>query len=91
MSTTPIRDLADRVFAHRLDNEWYLRLRKGLPVDRLRVESEETWAEDARYAEGVLAELRSCEPTNEDDRLTQGFLTHLLNGWVERMAHPLLA
>jgi uncharacterized protein (DUF885 family) len=90
MSTTPIRDLADRVFAHRLDNEWYLRLRKGLPVDRLRVESEETWAEDARYAEGVLAELRSCEPTNEDDRLTQGFLTHLLNGWVERMAHPLL-
>jgi len=63
MSTTPLRDLADRVFAYRLENEWHLRVRRGLPVERLRIQSEETWAEDARYAQGVLAELRTCEPT----------------------------
>ena len=88
--TTPVRALADRVFARRLEDHWYLRLRRGLPVERLRVESEQTWADDARYARAVLAELRDVEPTDEDDRLTAGYLDHLLGGWVTRMEHPLL-
>src|SRR5437764_1454095 len=88
--TTPIRALADRVLDRRLDEEWYMRLRRGLPVQRLRVESEETWAEDARFARAVLDELHAVEPADEDDRLTAGYLQHLLGGWVSRMEHPLL-
>jgi uncharacterized protein (DUF885 family) len=88
--TTPVRELADRVFTRRLDEEWYLRLRRGLAVERLRIESEETWAEDAQFAKTILAELHTCAPANEDDRLTTGYLEHLLRGWVERMEHPLL-
>lgn len=88
--TSPIRALADRVFAYRLEEEWYLRLRRGLPIERLRLESDEAWAQDARFAETVLAELQVLAPSDEDDRLTAGFLEHLLDGRVARMRHPLL-
>ncbi|MDP9100807.1 MAG: DUF885 domain-containing protein [Actinomycetota bacterium] len=88
--TTPVRELADRVFARRLDEEWYLRLRRGLPIERLRVESEETWEQDARFAQGVLTELRARPPRDEDDRLTAGYLENLLGSWVSRTELPLL-
>lgn len=85
-----MRALADRVFAYRLEHDWYLRLRRGLPVEHLRVESDETWAQDARFAETVLIELRAAAPGDEEDRLTAGFLEHLLDSWVVRTQHPLL-
>lgn len=88
--STPVRALADRVFAHRLEGEWYLRLRRGLPVEHLRVESEDSWAQDARFAQQVLAELHAAAPADEDDRLTAGFLEHLLGTWVDRAQHPLV-
>jgi hypothetical protein len=88
--TTAVRALADKVFAYRLEEQWFLRLRRGLPVERIRVESDEAWAQDARFAQSVLAELRTTQPVDEDDRLTAGFVEHLMASWVERVNHPLL-
>ena len=85
MSTTPVRALADRVFAHSLDNDWYYRLQKGLPIEALRLDGPETWREDAAFARTVLDELRQVPgDLSEDDRLTVGYLEHVLDAWVER-------
>ena len=88
---TAVRELADIVFARRVEQEWYLRLRQGLPVEHLRIESEEAWAEDARFARDMLAQLQATDILDEDDRLTVGYLEHLLSGWAERMNNSLLA
>jgi uncharacterized protein (DUF885 family) len=88
--STQVRALADKVFAYRIEESWYLQLRRGLPVERMRVESDESLAKDARFAEQVLAELRSAEPVDEDDRLTAGHLEFLLTGQVEAAKTPLL-
>ncbi|MEU9886712.1 DUF885 domain-containing protein [Sphaerisporangium sp. NPDC051011] len=90
---SPIQLLADRVFAYRLDIDWYMRTRMGLPVERLRVEGEDSSRADAAFAATVLADLRGTvanQPLSEDDLLTAGFLEHLLVGWVERDRSPLL-
>lgn len=90
--TTPVRALADRVFARSLDMSWHVRAMRGLPIESIRVEAPEAWAEDAAFARGVLAELDAL-PTpdlSEDDRLTVGFLRHVLAGWVERGSGSLL-
>ena len=68
------RALADKVFAYRIQESWYLQLRRGLPIEHLRVESDEAFLKDARFAEQVLAELRTTRPVDEDDRLTAGYL-----------------
>lgn len=91
--TTPVRDLAARVFDRSLDMSWYTRLQRGLPLESMRVEGPEAWAEDAAFARAVLAELRvlaAAPDLGEDDRLTAGFLEHLLDGWVERGSGSLL-
>src|SRR5687768_16433093 len=82
--------VADRVFARQLEDSWYLRLRRGLPIDHLRVESDEAWAADARFAEEVLAQLRTTEPRDEDERLTAGFLEFTLASQANYPKHPLL-
>jgi uncharacterized protein (DUF885 family) len=89
-SMTPVRDLADRYFAHRLETDWYLRSRLGLPVEGLRVQGARTWAADAAVARTFLAELGAAEATNEDDRLTAGFLETELSTTVERDRHAAL-
>jgi uncharacterized protein (DUF885 family) len=87
---SPVRALAERVFAYRLSQDWHLRARQGLPVEHLRVEAEPAWAADAAFAREVLDALARTGPVDEDDRLTAGFLEHLLGGWVERDRHALL-
>jgi uncharacterized protein (DUF885 family) len=87
---TAVRALADKVFAYRIEESWYLQLRRGVPVERMRVESEESLAKDARFAEQVLAELQAAEPVDEDDRLTAGYLEFMLTGQVEAAKTPLL-
>ena len=88
--TTPVRALADRVFAYRVAGDWYLQLRKGIPVEHLRVEGFESLAADARHAESVLDELSRITPENEDDRLTVGFLEHAMAQQVEAERTKLL-
>ena len=88
--TTSVRALADKVFAYQIDESWYLQLRRGRPVERMRVESDESTARDARFAEQVLAELRATEPVDEDDRLTAGYLEFTLSGQVAAAETPLL-
>jgi uncharacterized protein (DUF885 family) len=85
--TSPVRALADDVFAYRLERDAFLRVRRGLPVEHLRVESDSAWAEDAVFARTTLARLAATEPVDEDDRLTTGFLEHVLSGWVDRAEH----
>ena len=85
-----VRALADKVFAYQVEQSWYLQLRRGLPIERLRIESDESVAQDARFAEQVLAELRATAPADEDDRLTAGFLEFTLTGQVEAAKTPLL-
>jgi uncharacterized protein (DUF885 family) len=88
--TTIVRALADKVFEYKIDESWYLQLRRGRPVERMRVESDESTAKDARFAEQVLAELRATEPVDEDDRLTAGYLEFTLSGQVAAAKTPLL-
>jgi uncharacterized protein (DUF885 family) len=87
---TAVRALADKVFAYRIQESWYLQLRRGLAVEHLRTESDASMLKDARFAEQVLAELRTAEPANEDDRLTAGYLEFLLTMQVEAAKKPLL-
>jgi uncharacterized protein (DUF885 family) len=91
--TTLVRALADRVFAHSVQTSWYTRLQRGLPLESMRVEGPEAWAEDADFARAALAELRGAAVApdlSEDDRLTVGFLEHVLEGWEERGSGSLL-
>ena len=85
-----VKDLADKVFARQVDESWYLRLRRGLPVEGLRVESDAAWAADARFADEVRAELATTEARDEDERLTAGFLDFTLAGQANYPKHPLL-
>ncbi|HVV75400.1 MAG TPA: DUF885 domain-containing protein [Mycobacteriales bacterium] len=89
-----VRDLADRVFAYRAEREWYLRLRLGLPVESIRLESDESAREDAAFAAGARAELRQLTEggaeLSEDDRLTAGFVEHDFDVWIGQAEHPLL-
>lgn len=87
---TAVRSLADRVHARRLDTDWYLRSRLGLPVEHLRVEGPDAWAEDASFAAGLLAELAQTPAHGEDDLLTTGFLQHELQASVDRHRHSAL-
>lgn len=90
---SPVRALADRVFARSVDINWYVRAMRGLPVESIRVEDPQAWAEDAAFARSVLHDLRAVAAApdlNEDDRLTVGFLDHLLAGWAERGSGSLL-
>jgi uncharacterized protein (DUF885 family) len=89
-----VRDVADRVFAYRLDNEWYIRLLQGLPVESLRVVSDATARADAAFAQRARAELRDImandDDLSEDDRLTAGFLEHDFDDWIAAAEAPLL-
>ena len=84
---SPVRAIADRVFARGLDTDWYMRSRMGLDVTAIRVQGSRTWAEDAAFARGVLDELATVEAVAEDDLLTVGYLQHELSGAVERDRH----
>jgi uncharacterized protein (DUF885 family) len=91
--SSPVRALAARVFDRSLDVNWYVRLQRGLPIESIRVESPAAWAEDAAFATSALEELRAASAAaelSEDDRLTAGFLEHILDGWVERGSGSLL-
>ena len=85
-----VRDIADRVFARRLDTDWSVRTRMGLAVEHIRVECRQAWSEDAAFARDALADLSAVGAVTEDDRLTVGFLEHELAGAVERERHALL-
>jgi uncharacterized protein (DUF885 family) len=82
-----VRELSDRVAARQLESDFYTRVRRGLPVERLRVQSDTAWQEDADFASSILAELAATAPVNEDDRLTAGFLEHTLGGTISRAAN----
>jgi uncharacterized protein (DUF885 family) len=82
-----VRELADEVFAYRLENDALLRVRQGLPVEHLRSESDDAWIEDAAFAGRILAQLRATRAQDEDERLTAGFLEHLLGIWRARAQH----
>src|SRR5690242_7928180 len=91
--TSPVRLLADRVFVRTVDANWYVRAQRGLPIESIRVESPAAWAEDAAFASAVLGELRAVSAApglTDDDRLTAGYLEHILDGWVERGSGSLL-
>jgi uncharacterized protein (DUF885 family) len=69
------------------------RASRGLPVASIRVEGPRAWAEDAAFARAALKEaeqLASAHDLREDDRLTLGFLDHLLTGWEERGSGSML-
>ena len=88
-----VRALAARVFDRSVDINWYVRAQRGLPIESIRVESPAAWAEDAAFARSVLDELRAVSAASElteDDRLTAGFLEHVLDGWVVRGSGSLL-
>jgi uncharacterized protein (DUF885 family) len=87
-----VRQLADRVFAYRLENEWPVRLQHGLSVESMRVLTEETARADAAFAESARAELRGLMTgeVSEDDRLTAGFLEHDFATWIGLTQWPLL-
>lgn len=89
MSSAVVAELAERVWQYRLQNEAFTRLKRGLPVERLRPESIADRVQDARFAAGVLAELAAVDESAlpEDDRLTVGFLRFLLEAWVAAPAH----
>src|SRR5438552_14593265 len=88
--SSSVRAVAARVFDRSVDVNWYVRLQRGLPIESIRVESPEAWAEDAAFATSALDELRAASELGEDDRLTAGFLEHILDGWVERGSGSLL-
>src|SRR3954464_9575193 len=91
--SSSVRALAARVFDRSVAVNWYVRLQRGLPIESIRVESPEAWAEDAAFATSALDELRAASAAaelSEDDRLTAGFLEHILDGWVERGSGSLL-
>lgn len=44
--SSAVRTLADRVFDRSVDVSWYVRTQRGLPVESIRVESPQAWAED---------------------------------------------
>ncbi len=88
--SSAVARLADRVTARQLENDYYTRVRRGLPVDHIRIESQTSWQEDADFAQSILTELARVAPEHEDDRLTAGFLEHSLGGTVSRAANPLL-
>lgn len=85
MPDSPIRALADRVYTDLFEAEPYIRARNGLPVERLRLGSEENWRADATVARGILTEIDVADPVDDDDRLTAGFLRHVLGGVDERV------
>jgi uncharacterized protein (DUF885 family) len=66
----------------------------GLPVERIRVEGEQSGKEDAAFASGILSELRRLTDSGahltEDDLLTAGFLEHQLDGWIRPAEMPLM-
>jgi uncharacterized protein (DUF885 family) len=89
--STPVRAIADRVHARTLETFWYTRLQQGLPVESIRVEGPDAWREDAAFARGVLDELRQLPAEmSEDDRLTVGFLEHVLDAQVQQGKGSLL-
>ena len=85
--SSPVRELAEQVFAYQLENSPFLRVRRHLPIEHLRPESDASWQADAAFARSVLREVRTAAPVDEDDRLTAGFLEHVLGGWVDRADH----
>ena len=89
--TTSVRLLADRVHARSAETSWYTRLQQGLPVESLRVEGPEAWREDAAFARGILDELRQVPgELSEADRLTAGFLEHVLDAQIQQGKGSLL-
>lgn len=89
-----VRGIADRVFAYTCEIDWYQRTRLGLPVERMRVDNDQSRREDAAFAVSVRDELHEIlgqsEELTEDDLLTAGFLEHLLDGWIEQAESGLL-
>lgn len=80
---TTVRNLADEVWAYRLEREPFLRLRRGLPVTRLPSETLAQRERDGAYARSVLTRLDQLD--SSDDPATAGFMRWLLTTWLERV------
>ena len=80
--STAVRRLADRVYDRQVELDVVARVQRGLPAERIRFRTPQTLADDASFAREILAELRTTEAESEDDRLTAGFLEHILGSRV---------
>lgn len=89
MSSAVVAEVAERVWQYRLDTDAFTRVKRGLPVERLRAESLADREDDARFATGVLADLDRLDEAQlpETDRLTVGFLRFLMDSWATAPAH----
>lgn len=89
MSSAAVAEVAERVWQYRLETDAFTRLKRGLPVERLRAESITDREADARFATGVLSDLDALDETllPEGDRLTVGFLRFLLENWAGAPEH----
>ncbi len=87
--TAVVEAITKRVWTYRLDNEPFYRLKRGLPVERLRTGSIAGVAEDAAFARDVLTRLATVDDAvlPEHHRLTVGFLRFLLQTWADAPQH----
>jgi uncharacterized protein (DUF885 family) len=78
-----LKSIADDVWARRLEDDLSVRLKLGLPVERMPDPSYEKAAADAAYAEKTLQRLQAINPARltPEDRITLGILT-----WQQRLA-----
>jgi uncharacterized protein (DUF885 family) len=82
VDVSPVARVADAVWQYRLDREPYLRVRGGLPVDRLPSGSLAEVEERSDFAARMLRELAVADRGPDDDPVTEGFLRFLLDGWL---------
>lgn len=81
---TTVRELADEVWAYRLDREPFLRLRGGLPIIQLPANSLADRERDADFAGSVLTRLSQAD--DNEDAATAGLLRWLLTSWVDDLS-----
>jgi uncharacterized protein (DUF885 family) len=84
-----LKAIADEVWARRLDDDLAIRLKLGLPVEKMPDPSYERAAANAEFARRVLARLDAIDPSRltAEERVTYGTLRWQQQLAVDGLAH----